>query len=323
MIQQDISSPNTEMHVCRVERVYNSGLIDARSNRDKFFEQINTISVGAESTYKAGQRCLVITDGSQHYAMGQVREPRLDESGNVTTKNLKNDLADLPDAKALVADDDFGGQAKVVVAPGGGVVLDSGDNALQHMDPGNKKIMQTADRFERITVPCTVEMDHNEVTAKTRYKWRTVTDHLSFDRDLGRDREDALDLAGVLTADIGPSPDVLDIEYKLGPGAITQTKIQINPLGEVTVTGGADQTNKVKIGLDAVSMETTLGVISVNKAGQIKLGNKGGIFLEDLFAQLLTTLSTSTTITVLGPQPLITAPVFQVIKGLLDSINAP
>ncbi len=217
-IYNDISSSNLEIHHCVVERCHKSGLIDARSNRDKAFEQINTLFFAAEANYCVGDQCIVVTDGTQHYVFGQVIDPQPGDDGQVTTRNLNNDLADLTDSKALVAQNEFGSQAKIVASPGGGVILDSGENAMTHMDPGNNKIAEIADRKETVTVPVTVDADHDGVTASTKIKCRTTADTLSWDRDMARERNDSLDTGPTVTFDVGPAPEVFTMEYLLPGG---------------------------------------------------------------------------------------------------------
>ncbi len=320
-ISQDIASINLQIHACTVEKVYNSGLIDARSDRDKFFEQINSLFFAAEGDYQEGERCIVVSDGSQHYSFGKIEEPKFNDSGEVTVKNIKNDLFDLVNAKALVATDNFGSQSKVSTSPGGGIVLDCGDNAIIHLDPGNNKITTLTDRQETITIPFTAELDHDGVSASSKYKWRTLADTQSWDRDVARDRTDAADLGGILTVDIGPSPDMLTIEYKIS--GQTQTKIEINTLGEIVAESGAVNGSKTTMKLSpltGVEIKTAVGQFTMDITGRIKLGN-AGVDVIDTLSQTLTTLSTAQTMTALGPQPIIQAPAFLALKLALDTIN--
>jgi len=311
-IHQDIPALNIQIHLCTVERVHKSGLIDARSDRDRFFEQINTTYFGAEGNYVTGSRCIVVTDGSQYLSLGQINEPAQGDDGTTTIKNLRNDLAELVNARSLVSVNSMGMQAKVVVSPGAGVVLDSGDNAIVHLDPGNAKINEIADRKETITVPFFADHDHDGVVAQSEYKWRTLADNLSWDRDVKRERDDSLDLGAVLTAKIGPSPNVLNIEHKFS-GALLSS-IEIGQLGNITIKGSSSTVEVSPIGVNITTGSGPLtGQITVDSAGRLKLGSNS-IDLLDTISDVIQEIENAQVVTLLGPQPIITAPLFTLLR---------
>jgi hypothetical protein len=192
-----------ELHLGRVTKVYDSGLLDIKGiEPGRKFQRINIVSGGVPNSFDVGDLCVVMSDGSQKYVIGQVREPQKDRNGNISIRDLNDDLASMPGAKGLVTNDDFGNQARVVVMRGGGVVIDSGELAGMHFNPGTGEILSFSERAETNMPGFSKFQTHDGETTVTTYIWRTKVDHAAVERDLLNETDHAQDQGHTLRLDI-------------------------------------------------------------------------------------------------------------------------
>lgn len=308
---------------CVVTRVHDSGLLDLRAlTSDKFYERINTI----DREIEFGEQMLVISDGSQTYAVGKLVPLQIDDNGNSTISDVNNDLTDLSGEKSLASSDEFGNQSRVVVSRGGGVISDTGEFCLVHLDPGMNAINSYCERSTHISIPRFSEEIHDGSSCVSTYKWRTKVDPPSVDRDLIDGQDKKLDKG--ITVNLKIDEDQ-PISATLCQNGIEFVEYYINSNGDVNysnskgsveydlktggVTVSSAQTQIFKAGLSnleikesgEVEITTPNGKILVDQAGKIHIGSKQLNLLFILSKILMNQLINAQTVTVLGPQPLI------------------
>lgn len=323
------------LHECSITRVYNSGLVDARSlNKSRLFSRINIArSSGTEAKLELGDQILVVCDGSRYYGIGVISPPRLSEDGASTITNERNDLADIDDAKSLISTDGFGNTARLIVSRGAGVIADTGEFCTTHWDAGKNMKREYYERKRVISEPHYCDSTHNNRECETVYHWRTSVDADAVNREIDSEIIRTLDSGNTVTAQIGPGDDVLSIVTR--NSGIPQSTIEIDNNGAITVTtisdieasatgnidvsatgsidssaiGGITEssgTSSVTINPSgAIELSTVGGTINVNNLGQIYLGQTIGVNLLLILDQLLTQLGAATTVTILGTQPLL------------------
>lgn len=333
---RDVISQNVGLHQCVVVDVHDSGLIDAKSltNHDAFFLEINIgFTPGGSPSLDIGDHVIVISDGSQHYAMCQINQPTNDDIDRVTVKNTRNDLADLTGEKSLVSSDGFGNQCRVVVSRGGGVIADSGEMCLTHWDPGRAMKRDYFERHRVISPSFYSDHNYNGEVCRSQYKWRTKFDIESINRDFTQDRQDDQDSGNTVTVDIGEEV----LEFKTRSEGSLKTSIKVEENGNIiiekvnnfevqsdenqTFTSGSSQIEILQDG--KISLKTTNGTINIAPDGKIYLGQTAGVDLLTVLKQLVTLLGAAQTVTLLGPQPLLplNPAGAQTINALLDTIK--
>jgi hypothetical protein len=196
MINQEISGSGLQLHKCSVKKVYNSGVIDAVSERGNKFNRIPPMTSGVESDFSIGDRVAVLTDGSQHICIGEVRGITKDLNGNPTVRNVRNDLSDLRDAKVIMVEDEYGHQARVVVSRGAGIIIDAGDWCVQNFAPGLDKLMSYFERKETVMPGFCENIDRQGDLCSSEYTWRTTSDMEVIRRDLRYETLPELNFAG-------------------------------------------------------------------------------------------------------------------------------
>lgn len=314
MIQNEIPKSNVKLHPCRVQFVYPSGMIDAKSDRDgSFFEQVNVIFGAAEGLMEEGQRCLIASDGAQHFVVGQMREPYLDQSNSTTVIDAGNELADLRDSKSIAVSDDFGNEAKVIVSKGGGLVLDGGGICVSHYNPGKDQISNYCDQYEMINASATCQMTNDGVSATTKYKFRTLVDGADINRDYAH--EEGNSLSDQVTIEISPGSDIVTFKTR-GP-LEEKSEITIGKNGKITITTKSLTQPNPTVEIDPSKPNVSITVpAGITGTGSIIQANPDGVYIGDgtgsfnLKGQLdtlLTTINASLTATILGPQPLVPA----------------
>lgn len=191
MIQNETSSPILQMHLCSVEFVHDSGLIDARSERGKFFTKINVASNGIDGALSLGGKCIVFTDGSQKFAIAGIQYVDKNDAGDESIHTFKDDLVDWNIAKTIGVKNEYGDSAKVIVSPGAGIIIDSGNWCMTHYSPGMRKIIQYFERYESISPGHYQSLTHDGEKTKAEYRWHTDVDDSALDRVLAHKKPDS------------------------------------------------------------------------------------------------------------------------------------
>lgn len=319
------TSSGMQMHISSVEKVHESGFIDARSSRGRTFEYVNTVFFGTEETFQEGDQCLIITDGTQKLALGRIRNLKKNEDGKLTVKNTKNDLAELQGAKSIESSDEFGNQGKVVVLPSG-VVMDSGTGAVIHLDAEDSRKTELLERSETVTIPHHADIDFDGDDCNSKYKWRSEPDYDSYDRDVKRLTDDSKDKGSTLTVEISNEDDFVDIRTR--KDGEENSSIKIDKDGAITINTGstvnidADGNVSIESGGD-INVEAIGGQIditngpgaSVNLAGGISIDGNGTT-LDQLIGNFVDALASCTVTTPLGTYPVLNVPAVAIVKPL-------
>ncbi len=312
------------MDTCTVVKVHDSGLLDLRAlTTDKFYERINTIDREVEF----GDQMVVISDGNQTYAFGRITPPQIDDNGNTTISDVNNDLTDLSGEKSLVSSDEFGNQSRVVVSRGGGVINDTGEFCLTHHDPGQNSINSYCERVTHISIPRFSEETHDGNLCTSTYKWRTVVDAPSVDRDLLDQPSKILDKGVTVNVSITENEPISAnlckngvefVSYSIDSDGNTEYSNTTGDFEISLLAGNIDVETTVgsqrfKAGLSTVEINsngnveilTPNGQISVDPLGKVYIGNKQLNLLFILSELLMNQLINAQTVTALGPKPLI------------------
>lgn len=323
----------------RVTAVYNSGLIDVRLlSSDLFFERI----IPSNPEVEENDQVLVFYDGNKAYAVAQMNPLKIDDSGNSTINDVDNDLADLSGEKSLTSSDEFGNRSRVIVSRGGGVLLDTGEFCVQHLDPGHNTINSYCERYSKYSLPVFAEETHDGDNCSSVYKWRTEVDPPSLDRDLQDLEDKSLDKGVTVNMKISAQSPIEAalckngiefVEYSIDENGNTKYKNSSGNLeaelvsGSINITSSREQ--KFKAGLSTVELKpsgeieilTPNGKILVDQLGKLHLGNKQLNLLFILSELLMVQLAAAQTVTSLGPQPLIPvtagAPAIQALLNLI------
>lgn len=308
------TSSSLQMHNAVVEKVYDSGIIDARSMRGRRFNYVNSIVNGVEFDLKEGDRCVILSDGAQHIVFGQIRNIETDNNGNKTIKKAIPDLFDMQDAKVLEASDHLENQSKVVASPAAGILLDAGEGVITHLDPSQSSIRNFSERCETVTVPHYSEVDHRDGTCESNYKWRTEVDFESMDRDLLREQDDSKDKGNTLTISIKEGEKLLDLLTRKNGNIQASISISedgdlsIEVEGETEILSAGSVTLESDNSIDVKSPGAEINMSGTPGLGGLALKGGGGVELISQLQSLVNQLPTCTTITPLGTFPLIAAP---------------
>lgn len=320
-----------QMHRSRVERVWPSGLVDARSLISSvLFERIIVMrSAGNDSDPEIGDQCLVATDGRQHYVLGVLPRTDVDPDGNPTTRNSTNDLVRSKDAVSIVSSDDFGNSARITASRGYGVVVDGGEFCVTHHDPGRREIHYYSERCSTHTIPLMEKIDHDGVSATYLSVHKTTVDAEGLVRDLELKSDLSLCLGSSFIKEISnndckistrfngveTTSDSTDASTGNREESLVGKRIIKASSGIVIESDGVTGDVLIKAGLP-------LGLtIKITSAGKISIGN-GAVELLDLIDQLLTAASTTLVPTALGPQrPEPLATTATILKTLLQVIK--
>lgn len=327
------------MHRALVERVWNSGLVDARSLINAtLFERILVMrSAGNDSDPEIGDQCLVLSDGRQHFVMGILPRTDVDPDGNPTTRNSINDLIRAKDAVSIVSSDNFGNSARITTSRSSGSMVDGGEYCATHWDPGRREINDYSERYARYTVPCIERIDHQNSSCTVLKVIRTTVDPASVVRDLELKTKSELmpgsvfeelfsgDTCSFRSLSSGITTFSQEIDASNGSfdtyakGNINQTSESdtfVGSEGKISITSYSDN---IEIVAGTLPSQLTLKITSL---GKISISHTSGVELLGLIDQLLTAASTTVVPTAIGPQrpePLATIaatllPLLQVIK---------
>lgn len=181
---EDEVTNRLRMHRCTIEKVYPSGLIDAHSSQGQYHERINLLFNGVEGSYSVNDQVIVLTDGAQSFAIGLLPDTKTKDDGSKSIHRFENDIVDWNESKVIAVEDAFETQSRVIVAPGGGIMIDTGEWCMTHYDPGLAKIIDYIERKEVITPAHHAKLDHNGVTASAHYEWRTQPSGVAMDQTL-------------------------------------------------------------------------------------------------------------------------------------------
>ncbi|MFB6373598.1 MAG: hypothetical protein ABEN55_10885 [Bradymonadaceae bacterium] len=215
-----------QMHRCTIEEVYPSGMIDAQSTRGSYFERINLLFNGVEGSYSIGDQTIVLSDGAQKFALGFLPEPKETEEGRKSIHRFENDIVDWNQAKVIAVEDAFETQSRVIVAPGGGIMIDTGEWCMRHYDPGLAKMVDYAERKETIMPSHHANIDHNGATASAHYEWRTQPSGIEMDKSLMGGGDGLFDLPNInptgstIEFDISEASDLQGGLLKIFKGAV-------------------------------------------------------------------------------------------------------
>jgi hypothetical protein len=296
----DTPKKSTSLHTGRVEYVFETGMLNVRSERDgSLFEGVNVMYSGTDVSYYAGDSCVLMTDGVMHIVMGKINKPTRDVAGNTTIKNLNNDLSDIEGIQSMVSTDAIGNQMSVSVSPALGVLLDGGGSCISHYDPYKSKIFSMSERYECITTPMSIDLDHDGATCTAKIKFRSVSDPESINRDFEYDSDDSKDYG--FSSVLMMNSDGLSINnYNDG---IKKSSVVINKDGTIQVESVSsisfNSTDDVNINAGAASM-----VLKSN--GKVRIEN-AAVELLSLIDNVMLQLQNSQTLTFYGPQPLLPA----------------
>lgn len=312
-----------QLHRSKIERVYDSGLLDARSlENGALFLRINIVRApGNDTEYDIDDECLVVSDGNSHYILGELRPTIVDAQGNTTIRNTRNDLTSSKGAVSLCSDDEFGNYARIVVSRGVGIYQDAGDYCATHLDPGNKKINYYIERGATYSIPLFQEFEHNGIKSRYSFQCRTTVDASSLKRDLEEKNDPQKNIGSTFCVQIEGSSCVFK-EWLNGVNAssveIDSGNINIENIKDTNLKSGgniqqesgndivllASKDIRVTSSLGKVIIETLAGKIEVRETGGISIMNKNlpSSDLITIIDQLITACSTSVVPTALGPQ---------------------
>ena len=273
------------MHHCTIEDVYPSGMVDAQSNRGGYFERIKLIHNGIEGSYSIGDKVIVLSDGAQNFAFGIAPDPKPAEGGRKTLHRFEDDIVNWNEAKTIAVDDPYGAQSRLIVSPGGGLILDTGQWCSVHYDPGHEKITEYFEQRESIGAAHHAVMSHDGSSAEARYEWRTKVDDDALDRSLRGDGEDPTKnkKGHTLSVDITDAGPVTEIKLhkqgdeKLSIGFEKDGSITVNTKNDIDVQAEGDITVETQGGGgDQVTVRNQNGDILVDAdgGGDVKLGDE-------------------------------------------------
>jgi len=268
-MDQEIPRSNVQIHTCVIEHVYDSGLIDARSERGRLFERISLCINGVEGAFALGDQCIVLTDGSQHFAFGTSRPIRSTDQGE-SIRSFDPGFMDWDNTRAISAEDSFGNSARVYVSAGGGVILDTGELCVAHYSPGTAKLLQYLERKEVVMPSHHSDIDHDGETAEAEYIWQTRPDEDAMERRMKKEDDPSKHTDGH-TLNVGIRDDSDGIVqvglYKEGGEVLD---ITLHEDGSWTV--GSD-------GRVSIKADESVDIVS-EKSGQITIENKSGDIYE-------------------------------------------
>lgn len=327
------------MHRALIERVWNSGLVDARSliNATLFERVLVMRSAGNDSDPEIGDQCLVLSDGRQHFVMGILPKTDVDPDGNPTTRNSINDLIRAKDAVSMVSADSFGNSARITASRSSGAIVDGGEYCVTHHDPGRREINDYSERYSRYTVPCVEHIDHDNSTCTVTRIVRTSVDPNSVVRDLELKTKSEL-MPGSVFEEMFEGDTCSFRALSSGDTKYTQEinasngDVSTYSAGDVAQNSDGDTSvlsnGKISIYSSSDNVEIVAGsipsqiTVKISSLGKISISHTSGVELLGLIDQLLTAASTTVVPTALGPQrpePLATIaatllPLLQVIK---------
>lgn len=312
-----------QLHRSKIERVYDSGLVDARSlENGALFIRINIVRApGNDTDYDIDDECLVVSDGNNHYILGEIRPTIADAQGNTTIRNSRNDLTASSGSVSLCSDDEFGNYARIVVGRGVGIYQDVGDYCATHLDPGNKKYNEYIERRATYSIPIFQEFEHNGIQSNYLFQCRTTVDASSMKRDLEEKNDPSKNIGSTFCIDIRGSScsfeEWFNGQSKTSIG-VDSGNISITNDGKTTIESEgnieagsnndivllASKDFKVTASTGKIVIETLLGKIEVRETGGISIMNKNlpSSDLITIVDQLILACATSVVPTALGPQ---------------------
>lgn len=176
------------LHTGTIQYVHPSGLVDVLSTRNsKRYTRIPFMNGAIEQRLEVGSLVLLLSDDKQHYVIGTFRWPQEDEDGNVTVRDINDDLSELTGTKSLVINDSNGRQSRVVVGRGLGVLTDAGGLAFSHLSPKGERFDT---HLKKTEVSPHVFMDS---TDGLRFVVRGSIDTEAIERDIIGETDTALD----------------------------------------------------------------------------------------------------------------------------------
>lgn len=263
MTQHETSGPTLEMHLCEIERVYKTGLIDARSERaGKSFTRINVAATGVDGTFSLGDKCIVLTDGAQKFAVSGLRPIDINDANEETIHLFHDDLVDWNNARSIGAKDEYGNMARMVVSPGGGVIMDAGEWCMGHYSPGMRKFIQYLERREIIMPGHHQKLEHDGKNTRAQYRWHTEVDDDATDRVLAHKDPDAK--GHTLTVNIEHDGDNVTTVY-LSEDGEERLSIEMADDGAMTVRSQSD-----------VWVEAENSRVDIIAPNEVYLGEKNG-----------------------------------------------
>ena len=307
----NLSSSKVKFHICTVDNVYDSGMIDATSEKGSRFKYINTIITGSENFYKENDRCLVIEDRAQIFALGKINYPTEDDEGNVSIRSSKNDLIDLKDTNTTSASDNLGNESKQIIHPTAGIISDAGDGMVEHLDPSKVCKRSYRQRAETVSVPHYKKEWHDGETCNSFYKWRSKVDVDSFDKELiGEPQSNVEDKGASIEVNISDDNNFVDVCAKKDGNEIS--KVTISQNGDIVVDS--------KEG--SVVVKNNNSSMKIKESGGTTLGKNNTVEVGSIIDKSISGLSSAFVITSNGPKSLIVTAPSSTTSSLVSSLQS-
>jgi len=337
------TSAGMQMHICTVDKVYGSGMLDVTSSRGRRFEYVNIMFLGAEDSYQEGDQCILISDGAQKVVLGKMRNPKVNDQGEMSIKNAKSDLAELEGAKILESSDEFGNQGKVVALPSG-VIIDSGGGAVTHMDAERSVKTDLSERYEQVTIPHHQELSFDDGVCSSTYHWRSRVDYDAFEEAVNRTPPKGGTKGNSLSVNITDGENFIEIKV-LKDGKVKNV-VHIKEDGSVNidmrdasldVNTGSSSLEFDELSVSGGDVDVDGSNLSISSSGKIEMKAEGkveiestfggvsikgrGVDIADIVGAVVDSLALCTTVTPLGTYPLLNAPVKTIIDPQLSAFK--
>jgi hypothetical protein len=228
--------------------------------------------------FEEGSLVAVLTDGSQHLAICEVRVPQNDVAGKPTIQD-EDDLYDIRDKKVLGVKDKFGSIVRVMVSKGAGILLDTGEWCVTNMAPGLGKITHFVERFEIISPGFSSLIDHNGVTTSAKYVWRTLVNKAAMMKDLDHNQGIFSDIVGEALPDAPALEDTLEINID---GTNTNDVVTIQLKSPVLAGESVVDINLGRTGSVEVKTPPLIGSIKLDSTN-VLLGDPESTSVSPLF----------------------------------------
>lgn len=216
------------LHAGIIQYVHPSGLVDVLSTESsRRYTRIPIMNGPIEQRLEIGDRVLLLSDGKQHYVMGTFRWPEEDEDGNITVRDLNNDLSVLEGTKSLSVSDSNGRQSRVVVGRGLGVLLDAGGLSFSHLGTDGKRFDTHLEKTE-VSPHLFVDSSNG-----LRFIVRGTLDTEAIERDMTNETDTSLDAGFVLDLSIKEEGGIVLSQKQDGE---TKFTIESNNEGVLTIS---------------------------------------------------------------------------------------
>lgn len=271
MDRRETSNQTLELHYCVVEEVHENGLVTVRSKKGRRFNKVNVVRPGTEFSPEPGRLVALISDGTQHLVLGEFPEKT---EGNY--RQSDHDLDDLEQAKTIIAQDELGNQARVIVSPGAGIILDAGNYSTVQYDVAENKLTEYLERHEQIMPALYKLVEHDGTNCRTQYHYRTKVNRDVMEKNL--DHESPKNQIGQnVKIDISPPSgqgEVCQVELANGK----QSNLEITMKKDGSFILESDSKVEIKSTQDKVRVESQSGT-KVLSGQDTEVAAQGTVFL--------------------------------------------